>query len=228
MYLYYTFISKPLWTLWTISRDHQIYCLLCDSWSLRCQWWQQDFDSNGPLFESSRGRGWIKWKMSVLLIWVPFNFLRNIQYIYIYMFIQRCFVFYTYYDPTDPFLSLWQPTKKWKNISQRAHWWCHVQDFDGFDQLSGWVGVFLFPHVLFQRLQWVDVPVGAKRYWGEKSMHMFAWYWFTLGPKRSLEHPQIMTVSFDCHDSWPDLTCQHILVILFGFLFGMLDVIQLC
>lgn len=89
MYLYYTFISKPLWTLWTISRDHQIYCLLCDSWSLRCQWWQQDFDSNGPLFESSRGRGWIKWKMSVLLIWVPFNFLRNIQYIYIYTCLYR-------------------------------------------------------------------------------------------------------------------------------------------
>lgn len=35
---------------------------------------------------------------------------------------------------------------------------------------------FLFPHVPPQRLQWVDGPVGAKRYWGEKSMHMFTWY----------------------------------------------------
>ena len=34
------------------------FAAFCDSWSLRCQWWQQDFDSNGPLFESSRGRGW--------------------------------------------------------------------------------------------------------------------------------------------------------------------------
>ena len=63
--------------------------------------------------------------------------------VYIYIYVQRIFVFYTYYDPTDPFLSLWKPTKKWKNISQRAHWWCHVQDFDGFDQFSGWVVFFV-------------------------------------------------------------------------------------
>lgn len=61
----------------------------------------------------------------------------------VYIYMQSFFVFYTYYDPTDPFLSLWKPTKKWKNISQRAHWWCHVQDFDGFDQFSGWVVFFV-------------------------------------------------------------------------------------
>ena len=110
----------------------------------------------------SQKSGWARFILGTWSIFGPWKTLRHfhiLSYIYnicIYIYVIWRDLLYSMLITTQLILSLffWKPTKKWKNISQRAHSWCHVQDLTRFRPIFRWQSNIKFLNLVLAKLGW--------------------------------------------------------------------------
>ena len=110
----------------------------------------------------SQKSGWARFILGTWSIFGPWKTLRHfhiLSYIYnicIYIYVIWRDLLYPMLITTQLILSLffWKPTKKWKNISQRAHSWCHVQDLTRFRPIFRWQSNIKFLNLVLAKLGW--------------------------------------------------------------------------